>query len=114
MMTKIEQKNMSDKELRELAISLYKGEIFTDRHLRKNDNIGSTFVPLMLLDQETIDDWKTNPPGLIYEFMKKASPIGINGNPIFFSMRLLTVEDTKKLFEYHENIIKTIDILCQK
>lgn len=40
--------------------------------------------------------------GLIYEYIKEAGPMCVNGKPIFSSMRMLNKQDTEKLFEYYE------------
>lgn len=40
--------------------------------------------------------------GLVYEYLDKAGPRGINGMPNFFSCRLLNQDDAKKMFEYYE------------
>jgi hypothetical protein len=44
--------------------------------------------------------------GLIYEYLSAALPISVNGKPIFFSLRLLNHDDTKKMFEYYNQYIK--------
>lgn len=41
--------------------------------------------------------------GLAYEYYESSqSPMAINGKPVFFSVRFLNIEDTKKMFEYFE------------
>ena len=40
--------------------------------------------------------------GMVYEYLDKAGPTGINGKPCFFSLRLLNKDDTKKVFDYYE------------
>jgi hypothetical protein len=41
--------------------------------------------------------------GFIYEYYESSqSPMAINGKPVFFSVRFLNTEDTKKMFEYFE------------
>ena len=43
--------------------------------------------------------------GMLYEDYSKASPIGINGQPIFYSMNIVSNEDTTKFIEmYHEYV----------
>lgn len=39
--------------------------------------------------------------GLVYEYLSAAGPMSVNGKPIFFSLRLLNHDDTKKMFEYY-------------
>ncbi len=42
--------------------------------------------------------------GLVFEYWDSPNlaPRGINGNPCFMSLRLLNIEDTKKMFEFYE------------
>jgi hypothetical protein len=40
--------------------------------------------------------------GMIYEYLNCALPTTINGKPVFFSIRLLNLEDTKKVYSYYE------------
>jgi hypothetical protein len=40
--------------------------------------------------------------GLVYEYLDKAGPIGVNGNPIFFSANILNKEDSDKMFTFYE------------
>jgi hypothetical protein len=54
-----------------------------------------------------------NDLGFIYEYYdSNQSPMAINGKPVFFSMRLMCKEDTKKMLEfYHQykEIRETVD-----
>jgi hypothetical protein len=40
--------------------------------------------------------------GMIYEYLSEASPMGLNGGPIFMSLRMFNKEDSKKVWEYYE------------
>jgi hypothetical protein len=40
--------------------------------------------------------------GLIYEFLSEAGPMGLNGGPMFMSLRLLNKEDAEKMFSFYE------------
>jgi hypothetical protein len=44
--------------------------------------------------------------GLIYEYLTEAGPMGLNGGPIFTSLRLLNKEDSEKVFSYYEKYKK--------
>ena len=43
---------------------------------------------------------------MVYEYLDKAGPTGINGKPTFFSCRLLNKKDTEKMFTYYEQYKK--------
>lgn len=40
--------------------------------------------------------------GMIYEYISQAGPMGLNGGPIFMSLRMLNKEDSTKVWEYYE------------
>lgn len=44
--------------------------------------------------------------GMIYEYLSEASPMGLNGGPIFMSLRMLNKEDSTKVWEYYEKYKK--------
>ena len=89
----------TDDELKELAIGIHAGSIFTDRHLHDQSALPMVFMPLVLgaLKDKSVDDIKSI--GLIYERIDAAGPRSINGYPCFTSMRLLDKPDTKRVFE---------------
>jgi len=39
--------------------------------------------------------------GMIYEYISEAGPRSINGNPIFYSLKILSKTDCDKMFEYY-------------
>ena len=89
-------------ELKQLALDISDGKVFTDRHLRDVEDIGMVFMPIPLgafakESKEYIDDI-----GLIYEYWSEAGPRSVNGYPSFFSMTVLGKEDTEQVFKYHE------------
>lgn len=102
---------ISDEEARKIAEDIYKGLIFTDRHLQDPEELKSVFMVLMFMKDEDINKLKGNPPGLIYEYMDRAFPRGINGNPIFMSMQLLSKEDGKRVNKYYIDIKSAIEKL---
>ncbi len=97
--------NQSDKFLSDLALSLFKGEIFTDRHCQKED-IRFVFPILSFIKEEMFDEIKN--VSLIYEYLEEAAPHSVNGMPMFFSARFLNEHDTKVLFEKYEKINNAI------
>lgn len=102
-------KSLTDEETKNLADDLYKGLIFTDRHVKNPQDVQRVFIPLVLLNQEQIEEIKTNPPGLIYEYMDRAGPMAINGMPMFLSLRMLNQEDAKKVLQKYNQIKEAIE-----
>ena len=100
--------SLGDKKLKKIAKEMYEGKIFSDKHLLPHEQnlMGSVFMPLMLMDNQSRWLLKKNPPGLIYEYNHEAGPRSINGCPMFFSFRSLSQEDTEKMFEFYEQYKK--------
>jgi len=91
--------NKTDGELKELANDIYRGLVFTDRNVSKQDGnlLGNVFMVLGLMNEKQNKEFWENPPGMIYEYYQKAGPRGINGYPVFFSMQRLTAEEAEKV-----------------
>ena len=104
---------MTNKELKVLAIDVYEGRVFTDRHCNSPQEIRSSFMILALygLDflKEPIREEIETGGGLFYEYIDKALPMGVNGRPMFSSVMTLGTDDTKKMFGYYEKYKKLQD-----
>jgi hypothetical protein len=105
----VDYKPLTDEEIKKLADDIYKGIVFTDRHIQNPDDISRVFMPLVLLSEEQIEEFKANMPGMIYEYMDKAGPMAMNGMPIFPSFRLLSKEDAKKVDEKYLQIKNAVE-----
>lgn len=60
--------------------------------------------------EKDLQEWKDETPirdeflkniGMLYEEYSKAGPRGINGMPIFFSCKIVSIEDTKRFREMY-------------
>jgi len=93
----------SDEWLKQLAIDIHEGKVFTDRHIREEDyshGIKTIFIPLALGSLSDYPKEELGKIGLIFEYMHKASPTSINGYPSFMSVQMISVEQAKKVDEY--------------
>lgn len=102
-------KPLTDEEIKKLADDIYKGIVFTDRHIQNPGDISGVFMLLALLSEEQIEAFKANMPGMIYEYMDKAGPMAINGMPMFLSLRFLSQEDAKKVDEKYLQIKNAVE-----
>jgi len=95
----------TDQELRQIALDLADGKIFSDRHVPKSESktLLSIFMALSLWDhaQEWVKD-----AGMIFEYHSKAGPRSINGYPMFISCQKLNKEDTKTVFTYYNELLE--------
>ena len=107
----------TDEEVRELALALFKGEIFTSAHLRNQSDVTMVFMPIALgcfspqgdnNAEKFIDEVNSRPViediAVVYEYMSKAGPRSINGYPCFTSLSFLNKEDWKRVLEKHKEI----------
>ena len=96
----------TDAELRQLALDIVGGSVFTDRHVPDHDKgiLGSIFMPLMLMSDEQRQELVDNDVTLLYEYLSQANNMGINGYPSFMSMQYLTNTEVGTLYKYVEEL----------
>lgn len=90
----------SDEEIAELARALVEGRIFTSLQVAEPDQhlLRMIFMPLGFIDRKAkLEMVRKDRPGCFYADMKDAGPRAINGYPIFFSMSMLSEEDTRRM-----------------
>lgn len=87
--------SLTHEEKREIAVGIYRGEIFTSAHVPKHDQhfIPDIFLCLHLLDEASLAELKQRDIGVLWEYRAKASPTGFNGYPVFLSLNSMTVGD---------------------
>ena len=95
-----------DDVIKELALNLYKNEIFTSLQVREQDVhlLSSIFMPLIFMDDLTRKALILNGAYCFYAEMKEAAPRLVNGYPMFFSMLYLDQNDTKRMLVKYEEI----------
>jgi len=108
------RKMRTDEELKQVAKDLWAGKIFSDRHIPSGSDphiMLSVFMPLAFMDKKTLNGMQREKINFIYEYYDKAGPRMINGMPMFFSCRILTKPETKKMFEYYNKFKEMADAL---
>ena len=103
------KQKMSDAKLKQIAQDLYSGKIFCNRQIRRQEDIGMVFMPLLLMSDQDFWVMQKNPPGLVYEYMHKAGPRSINGYPVFMSCYILSQENTKRMIVFYEKLCLLMD-----
>jgi len=96
----------SEEVLKEIALGIIEGRIFCDRQIDNKEHVPLVFMILALMDEQTAEQLKVQDVCLIYEYINKSGPMGINGMPTFFSMRCLNRTDTEKMMKYYEEADK--------
>lgn len=110
---------LTDEEVKEFALGIYRNEIFTEYHVRESDKanlLGMIFMPLMFgfNDPEALGALEKNPPGMCYaryhdsRGRSQTLPRSINGYPIFASCAFLSREDTDRVNEKYNQITEAL------
>jgi hypothetical protein len=100
----------TDAELRQIAMDIYHGHIFTDRSIRNKDDLNllsMIFMPLALMGKEGADQMIERKVSMVYEYLDRAGPRSVNGYPTFMSMKYLTEDEVQRLvpiFERYEKL----------
>ena len=94
----------TEKDLKQIAMDLFDGKIFSDRHISENEAhmIGNVFMPIALGAFKDTPEEELKNIGMIYEYLSEAGPRSINGMPMFMSFRYLTKDEAKDMFVHYE------------
>lgn len=79
----------SDEELKQLAVDIVDGKVWTDRH-------GADSFLIAKLAGLPAGTW------MIYEYLTQAGPLAVNGCPTFLSCRIVWKEESEKLIKYFD------------
>jgi hypothetical protein len=88
---------LTDEEVVTLARDLVKNLIFMSDQIRRPEDLSMVFPVLFMLDDVQRESMKEKDIGAFYEYNDKALPRGVNGYPMFMSVRWLTKEDYKRV-----------------
>lgn len=90
----------TEQEIKDIALGIHKGEIYTDRHIRSSQELAMVFMPLMFFKDEEHEKILNGDIGMVYEYMNKAGGRSINGHPSFMSMCTLTKAESEQVIGY--------------
>ena len=116
---------LTDEEVKEFALGMYRQEIFTELHIapqhRTNGGVvRMVFMGLALaaseMDPEIQGALDKSPPGMVYaryhvNGRSNTFPRSINGYPIFNECAFLSREDTDRVQDKYEEIEKALGAL---
>lgn len=97
---------MTDEQLKEFVLGLCDGKLLTSAQVRQPDLIPMIFLPVAFgvfngWSKEEIENI-----GVLWEWNDRAGLRGINGYPIFSSLRMMHKEDWKRAVDAHEREMK--------
>ncbi len=93
----------TDEDLRQIAVDIHDGKIFTTNHLPREDVnlVPLVFMPLAFMGQDQLEQMQD--VSLIYEYIDKAGPRSVNGYPAFMSMQALRHEEAERMWKFYES-----------
>lgn len=101
------------KELKDIALDIYKERIFTSWNVRPNDDeqLLTIFLPLFFAEEGDIKKLqkRIGKCGFIYEYISKACPTSINGYPVFMSLRIVENKEAKIVLDIVKKLKKQED-----
>ncbi len=100
----------TDEKIKEIALGCINKHIFTSQHVRDANDIPHVFMAYGLGGSAEHSEWmRENDIAVFYEYMNKAAPRGINGNPVFFSHSFLSENDWKRVLDKVEKIKSALE-----
>jgi hypothetical protein len=103
---------MSDEKVREIALGMFKGQLFTNLQLpegRNNDLIRMVFMPLALMNEKEMKRFKADKPVLIWGDMADTFSRSINGYPIFTKVGYANRAEAEKIVAKYKEIKSAIE-----
>lgn len=99
----------TDEELKQIALDIYSGKIFSDRDCPDEHSVRTVFMPLALMDNEQLQELVNDKAAFIYEYLDKAGPMACNGMPMFLSFKYLAEDDLEKVISYYDKITAAVE-----
>jgi len=98
---------LTEEQISELALGIFRNEIFTERHIAEGDMrmLTSIFMPLGFMEKkDVLAMQRKQRPGLLYAKMAECGPRAINGYPMFFSVSMCSEADAQKVWAEHKRL----------
>jgi len=100
----------SKQEMRTFARDLHAGNIFTSHNVPVTD-IPHVFLPIAFLGKRGLDQFVMQGNAVLWEYLYKAGPRSVNGNPQFFGCRMFTWLEWEFVYGHICKIQETMDAL---
>lgn len=103
----------TDKQIKELALDIWEGRVFCDRHIkgfkdRDINTVAMVFTPLALFTDAQLKDFLANDPSMIYQYTSQAGPKSPMNVPVFRSFRFLNSHDTKLVMAEFNRLVERL------
>ena len=107
-----EYQKLTRKQRITLAEDIYEGRVFTDRQCSRD--FQSSFMVFAFMTAEQKEPYRLNPPGLVYEYMTEAGTMSVNGMPTFFSCRMLSIDESKRVLGIYQMLVNRKGDPCER
>lgn len=96
------------KQLKQIAVDIVDGKVFTSMHLEPHDMelLSLVFMPFAFDGLKDFPPEKRDNIVLVYEYLKDAGPRSINGHPMFFSCNFIYSWEADEFWGYYEEYSK--------
>ena len=100
----------TDKELRQIAMDLAKGLIFSDWQIEKDEDVPLVFQAINLMTEAQNLELQTKDIAMIYEYRTAAYEVDREtGIPVFISFNTLTKDESLKVAEWFKQYKDIMD-----
>jgi hypothetical protein len=89
----------SDAEIKQIAIEIEAGKIWTSEHCPNLDAVRASFLTIGFCTPELANWMQQNKIAVIYEYVDRAGPLSVNGMPSFFGAKMISEDDWKRVLE---------------
>jgi len=98
--------SLSVKEIKQIAVDLAEGKIFSNLHLQNQNDIPTVFMVMIFLSNEQRQQLIDDEAIFIFEYYDKANQLSVNGYPTFFSCRFMTKEDFYQMWVEYQKYVE--------
>lgn len=99
----------TDAEIKAIALDMIGNRIFTSDQCKTSEGLGMVFLPIAMCDEVTRADMIAKNYSFFYEDYSQALPRGINGMPMFMSMKCLNIDDHHRLRDVYNAMRLALD-----
>ncbi len=101
-----EEPRLPAEKISELALGIFKGEVFTSTQVGEQDAhlLPMIFVPLGFFSEEQHKEFDAHMPSMLCGWMNDALPRSINGYPFLPKMQMIYAKDTALIWEKYKKL----------
>lgn len=100
-----EPERKSDDELKAMVRENIRGELYITN---APEHVINSFG---MLASAVLENFDRESIGALYEYMDKAGPRSINGDPFFLSCHVMHIEDFRKFIQFRKNMIAMMEAI---